>query len=110
MGSRLNAFSAGHQAAEAQAHEDFVEAAVQVVQQAAFQTEVGLFAGEQVLHHRVKAGAAAGELDHAGGDVAEEEAAVEDAFREAGTEFQVGGEIAAKLAAVAAGGELARFV
>src|SRR5947209_6166999 len=100
----------GHQVAEAEAHENLVEAAVQVLQEAALQSEIGLLAGEQVLHHGGKSGTAARELDHPRGNVAEEEPSVEYALRQTRAEFQVGREVAAQQAAILGGGEIARLV
>src|SRR5689334_12180971 len=79
---------AGDEAAEAEAHADFVEAAVEVLEEAALESEIGLLACEQVLHNGRESRTAAGELHHARGDRAEQELAEEHAFGEPGSELE----------------------
>src|ERR1035441_5011104 len=55
----------GHDAAEPEAHRDLVKAAIQIAHQAALQSQVGLLAGEQILHHARKPGGTPGEFHHA---------------------------------------------
>ena len=62
----------GHQPAEPHAHQDLVQAAVQVAQQTLLQPDVRLCAGKQILHDGRKTRAAPRELHHARGHRAEQ--------------------------------------
>src|SRR6476646_1620016 len=71
-----------NQPAEAETAENFEYATVQIAQQTAFQADVILRTGEQVLHHRPECRTAARELDHPRGHCAEHVVTVKDALRE----------------------------
>src|SRR5258708_36928832 len=65
------------QATQAEAHGHLVQASIQVIEQALFQAEVGLRAGEQILHQCRKSWTAPRELDHARRGRAQQEADLE---------------------------------
>src|ERR1700733_8221316 len=67
---------------EEELHDDFVDAAVEAAQEAVSEAEIGLRAGEQILHKIAEALAALHEMDHALGHRAEREIAQEDALGE----------------------------
>src|SRR5690348_14630251 len=91
---------ARHEAAKTEAHGNFVEAAVEVLQQALAETQVWLAAGKQVLHDGRKPRAAPGELHHARRHRGPHEFAEEDTARQARAELEIGGEIAPQQAVV----------
>src|SRR5947209_8917012 len=71
-------------------HDNFIQGAVEIAQQASFQPEVRLGAGEQVLHQRIEPCATPDERDHLVRNRAEQKPAHKDALGETGTELQVG--------------------
>src|SRR5438067_1657938 len=88
------------QAAQAEAHGHFVQASIEVIEQALFQAEIGLRAGEQVLHQSREPRTPPRELDHARCGWAQQEAALKNLPGQARAEFEVGGKILAQHAPV----------
>src|SRR5271165_2012577 len=86
---RLHNFAARNQSAESQIADDLYQTAVQVTEEPFLEPDIRLRAGEKILHNVAEPGAEARELYHAAGYRAPQERAVEDAVRQAGSEFQV---------------------
>src|SRR5260370_5274252 len=94
MSKRRPLSGLGNYAAEAETHRDLVQAPVEIAQQAALESQVGLLAGEQILHHVGEARTAARELHHSLRHGAEHKASHEHSLGEPRAEFQVGRKIA----------------
>jgi len=88
-------------------HRHFQQAAVEIVQEAPFQAEIGLRSREQILHDAGEPRAAARELHHARRHTAEQEASEEHALGQPRAELQISRKITPQHAPVGLTGQFA---